>query len=196
MRALMGCSTVVGLVVFAVTFVIMLLAPASPDESLGLGEKLITAGGLGACIAFAVFVCSLRDNLRNRKTFRLVRHDLLDQPDVTEEDFLAHFSDFDPDLMMRIRKGLAGYFDVPVLKVHPTVHLRDTLGIKPLMPSLSWCLLCHVLEGRDTKPQAIQFGSDAWQSIADIAADAQRVLDTVEPADGDNEDRQPEADNS
>lgn len=193
MRAMVGCSAIVGLVVFAVALVVMLLTPASPNERFGLGEKLIMAGSIGVCIGFAVFICALRDNLRNRKTFRLVRHDLLNQPDVTNEDFLAHFSDFDHDLLMRIRKGIARYFDVPGPKIHPAVHLHDTLRIKSLMPSLSWCLLCHMLEGRDTKPQAIQFGSDAWQSIADIATDAQRILDTVQPAHSDSDDCQPEA---
>ena len=151
------------------------------------------AGGFGACIAFAVFICAARDNSRHRTTIREVRRYLLDRPDTTDEEFLVHFSEFDSDLMTRIRKGLARFFDVPVPKIHSSDHLRDTLRFDLLVPFASWCVLCHVLEGRDTKPQTIQFGSDKWLSIADIAADAQRVLESVEAGDGDNDDGQPEA---
>jgi len=177
-----GCAAVFGVPVFFF-FVALLLAtdlPASemphPNHILG---RVILALMTAVCISLAVFLCLVWDNTRDSSDHRRVRRRLLTRPDVTDEDFVSQLSEFDPELLLRIRQGVANIYGVPALKIHPADRLDDALRFHRLGPGTWSYLLRIVLAGKEIPPQVVAFGSTDAEDIAGLAAEARRLLDQL-----------------
>ena len=85
------CATMIGMVAFTVGFVAVLVAndPTFP-------HPLIAGGVTGGMACIAALLLFARDRARSTSAVAKVRQMLLARPDVTDDDFCAHFPDADP----------------------------------------------------------------------------------------------------
>jgi hypothetical protein len=172
MSGTIGCATIVA----AVAFILGLVGALFAHEA-SVAERFMNAGIMAAMAFCGVLILGTRDLVRYKATIRADRRKLLAQENVTDAEFLSHFSDVDPALILQIRLAVAALFQVPAEKVHPSDSLQDDLRLNILEPGFHSFVVAHVLKARNVAPQPYVFHSVALKGFNDLVKELQRILD-------------------
>ena len=172
---LFGCATMIAAVAFVFGLVGALFATTTTVR-----EKFLIAAGVAAMAFVAALILGARDYSRHRAAVAAVCRMLLTRDDLTEADFVSHFSEIDPILLGQIRQAIADFFRVPVAKIHPGDSLRGHLQCDALEPGFHTFIVYHIFAARKVtteRGQLISFHCGALNGFADLAKEIQRILD-------------------
>ncbi len=119
-----GCSTIVFVVTFVISFSFFLIEKLFSNGN----GKLIDGFGisifLSATAAFIIFILTLKDRVQNNHLLKKIRKSLKQLEPQSQEDFLAPFSQEDRALAIKIRKSLADFFEIAPESIHLSQSIK------------------------------------------------------------------------
>jgi hypothetical protein len=124
---------------------------------------------------FAAILLCLRDQSAISEHVSAVRRSLSQRPDTSDNDFVV--SNSNQTLLLQTRDAIANYFDVPAAKLLPNDDLRIILRADKLDPSFQMYVVDWVVANNADDPQPFMFGLDGINTIVDLSAAIEDVVD-------------------
>ncbi|QDU17427.1 hypothetical protein CA11_52690 [Gimesia maris] len=175
MRFLLIFAGLLSIVAFVIGFVASLFIP-----DVTWIERLGVAVIPAFCTFFAAILLFTRDSARHSATMQDIHKNLLNSPDITEEQFLTARPCEDTSLLLELREAIAQFFDVPVCKIARNVDLISVLHIDQLEPSFQFAVVRPAIISRQKEPQSFGFSTTSLHTLDELVKAIREVLDREE----------------
>lgn len=107
----------------------------------------------------------------------MVRLQLLAEPDIPIEAFVAALPTDDSLLLRDLRTAIAKFFDVPTTKVPRSLDLKQDLRVDDLQPAFQFAVVNPLVKTRTGDPDVSGLSMLGLKTIDDLAATIQEVID-------------------
>jgi hypothetical protein len=170
-----GCAAMIGLVFFAVSFVVGFLFDAGT-----IGDRL----GFSAMFGGIAFLASVLLWWRDRRQFTAAKQRaqkrLLDLDDLDDDRFLQEMPEHEAELCLQVRQAIAEFFAVPAAKIHPTVQFREELECEVVGLSFNSFVVYRAMQLRGVSPQhCVVFQHASTESLSEFIGKVARWMDAA-----------------
>jgi len=128
----LGCFTIIGIVVFAVVFsgqLVLMLVRGELINGRSVTAAAAVAGLGGFLVTTALCVCVASDGWERSKAKKAIRRKLLARESESDEDFCSAIPEIDQTLAVQLRQWHGQMLDVPPEKIYATDKLSADIGV-------------------------------------------------------------------